>query len=311
MLTTYAPTLTDAVAHDTPFSHFEFRGPSTLRNMPFKEAMKVGILHPGAMGVSVAQSVLDSGCEVCWASEGRRSYTRERAERAGLKDLTTIDRLCEECSVILSVCPPEFAVEVAQSVAATGYKGIFADLNALAPQRKTALANELIERRIRFADGGIIGLPSRKHGETTLFLSGEAADDVAKCFSKGAIAASVLGPEPGRASALKILFAAYNKGSIALFTALYAAAQQYGVLDELQGQFVHRGLSLATIETQILRAAPKAWRWIEEMHEISSALEAVNMPGEFHEAAAKVYERLASFKDANDLTLADVIQKAV
>ena len=120
-------------------------------------------------------------------------------------------------------------------------------------------------------------LPSRKHGETTLFLSGEAAADVANCFANGAISARVLGTEPGRASALKILFAAYNKGSVALFTALYTAAQQYGVLEELQGQFARRGLSLPTIETQILRAAPKAWRWIEEMHEISAALEAVNM----------------------------------
>src|SRR6478752_4940127 len=106
-------------------------------------SVKVGILHPGAMGVSIAQSALDSGCEVFWASEGRRSYTRERAEHAGLIDLATLDRLCEECAVILSVCPPEFAVEVAQSVAGTGFKGVFAYLNALAPQRKIALGNEL------------------------------------------------------------------------------------------------------------------------------------------------------------------------
>lgn len=268
--------------------------------------MKVGILHPGAMGVSIAQSAIDSGCEVYWASEGRRSFTRDRAKAAGLTDAGTIGRLCEECSVILSVCPPEFALEVAQGVAETGFKGIFADLNALAPQRKIVLGQQLSKRGIRFTDGGIIGIPSRVAGETTLFLSGEAAQDVAACFTGGAIAARVLGPEPGRASALKILFAAYNKGTVALFTALYAAAQQYGVLDELQGQFVHRGLSLATIETQILRAAPKAWRWIEEMHEISAALEAVNMPGEFHQAAAKVYERLADFKDASNVTLAEV-----
>src|SRR5262249_33561948 len=114
----------------------------------------------------------------------------------------------------------------------------------------------------------------------------------------------------GRASALKILFAAYNKGRIALFTALYAAARQYGVLDELQGQFAQRGVALAKIETEIVRAAPKAWRWVEEIHEISAALEAVNMPGDFHEAAATVYERLSGFKDANDVTLSDVIERA-
>lgn len=273
-------------------------------------AAKVGILHPGAMGVSIAQSAIDSGCVVFWASEGRRAQTRARAGSAGLSDLGTIDRLGRECSVILSVCPPEFALDVARRVANTGFTGVFADLNALAPQRKTTLAQETSDRGIRFADGGIIGLPTRTSGQTTLFLSGEAAHDVAACFAGGAIAARVLGPEPGRASALKILFAAYNKGSIALFTALYGAAQQYGVLAELQGQFMQRGLTLARIETEILRAAPKAWRWIGEMGEISAALEAVNMPGDFHGAAATVYERLAGFKDASDFTLADVIDRA-
>jgi 3-hydroxyisobutyrate dehydrogenase-like beta-hydroxyacid dehydrogenase len=273
-------------------------------------ALKVGVLHPGAMGVSLAQSAIDSGCDVFWASAGRRSSTRERAERAGLIDLATTERLCDECAVILSVCPPEFAADVAQTVAATGFTGIFADLNAVAPQRKTAFAKAMNERRIRFADGGIIGLPTRTPGETTVFLSGDAAPDVAACFAKGAIGASILAGEPGRASALKILFAAHNKGSIALFMSLYAAARHYGVLDELQGQFAERGLALATIETQILRAAPKAWRWVAEMHEISAALEAVNLPGDFHNAAATVYERLASFKDAKSLALSDVISKA-
>lgn len=273
-------------------------------------AVKVGVLHPGAMGVSIAQSAMDGGCDVFWASDGRRSSTRERADSAGLVDLATVDRLCRECAVILSVCPPEFAVDVARRVAATGFTGVFADLNAAAPQHKTALAHEMAERRIRFADGGIIGLPTRTRGETTLFLSGEAAEVVAECFAGGAIAARVLGPEPGQASALKVLFAAYNKGSIALFTTLYAAARRYGVLDELQEEFVHRGLSLAAIETQIVRAAPKAWRWIAEMHEISAALEAVDMPGGFHEAAASIYQRLAGFKDARNVTLADVISGA-
>jgi 3-hydroxyisobutyrate dehydrogenase-like beta-hydroxyacid dehydrogenase len=259
------------------------------------------------MGVSIAQSALDSGCKVFWASEGREAATRQRASRAGLVDLGTIDRLCQECAVILSVCPPEFAVDVAEAVAHTGFTGILADLNAIAPQRKAALAKTMRERRIRFADGGIIGLPTRTRGETTVILSGEAAHDVAACLANGAIGVRVLSGEAGRASALKILFAAYNKGSIALFASLYAAARQYGVLEELQEQFAQRGLVPATIETQILRAAPKAWRWIAEMHEISAALEAVNMPGDFHQAAATVYERLARFKDATSLELSDVL----
>jgi 3-hydroxyisobutyrate dehydrogenase-like beta-hydroxyacid dehydrogenase len=259
------------------------------------------------MGVSVAQSALDSGCEVFWASEGRGSMTRQRASGAGLVDLGTIERLCAECAVILSVCPPEFAADVVEAIGATGFTGIFADLNSVAPQRKAAFATRMKERRIRFADGGIIGLPTRTRGETTMFLSGDAAHEVAACFGNGAISGRVLPGEAGRASALKILFAAYNKGSIALYASLYAAASQYGVVNELREQFAQRGVALATVDAQIIRAAPKAWRWIAEMDEISSALEAVNLPGDFHRAAAAVYERLARFKDRAGLELSDVL----
>jgi len=269
-------------------------------------AQRVGILHPGAMGVSVASSAIDSGCEVFWASEGRGGATRTRAAAAGLVDVGRIEDVCERCSVIVSVCPPEFAFEVAKRVAAAKYEGVFADVNALAPQHKIQMGEGMEAKGVRFVDGGIIGLPSRTRGETTVFLSGPASEEVAACFTNGAIGASVMGPEVGRASALKILFAAYNKGSIALFASLYAAAQHYGVFDELQGQFVHRGLSLEKIEAQIVRAAPKAWRWVPEMHEISATLEAACMPGEFHQAAAKVYERLTGLKD-RETPLASVL----
>jgi 3-hydroxyisobutyrate dehydrogenase-like beta-hydroxyacid dehydrogenase len=267
-------------------------------------ARRVGILHPGAMGASIAASAMDGGCEVYWASEGRSGATKARA--ADLVDSGTVGRMCEVCSVIVSVCPPEFAFDVTRTVKAAGFKGVFADVNALTPQHKIEMGRELEAAGIRFADGGVIGLPSRVPGETTLFLSGPAANEVAACFANGAIAASVMGPEVGRASALKILFAAYNKGTVALFTALYAAAEHYGVAEELKGQFTHRGLSVEKIEAQILRAAPKAWRWVAEMYEISEALEAAGMPGEFHQGAAKVYDRLRDLK-GQDVRLDTVI----
>jgi 3-hydroxyisobutyrate dehydrogenase-like beta-hydroxyacid dehydrogenase len=262
------------------------------------------------MGVSLASSAIDSGCEVYWLPEGRSETTRRRAAQAGLVPVDTLDRLCELCPVIVSICPPEFAADVARQVAASGFRGVFLDANAGAPQHKIELAREMESYGVRFVDGGVIGLPSRVRGETTLFLSGSAAGEAAACFAGGAIAAEVIGTKVGRASALKVLFAAYNKGTVALFASLYAAAETYGVLPELQGQLVHRGLSLKEIETRILRSAPKAWRWVEEMHEISAALEAVGQPGEFHEAAAQVYERLREFKDAEGLTLAQVIERS-
>lgn len=258
--------------------------------------------------MAVAQSAMDAGCEVYWVSEGRRPQSRARAASAGLRDAGTVTRLCELCEVVLSVCPPEFAGAVALQTADAGFRGIFADLNALAPEHKVQLGRTMEFRGVRYVDGGIIGLPSRTPGETTVFLSGTHAAAVAACFAGGAMAGTVLGTDVGRASALKILFAGYNKGLIALYSALFAAADQYGVLEDLRAQFQHRGLSLEKIDAQLSRAAPKAWRWAPEMQEVASALESKGLPPEFHHAAEQIYRRLAGFKDTASVSVAEVVR---
>lgn len=77
------------------------------------------------MGAAVARLLND----VAWASDGRSEDTRRRAE--GLTDLGTLARLKDECSVVLSVCPPHAAVETARAFG--DYDGLYADLNAISP----------------------------------------------------------------------------------------------------------------------------------------------------------------------------------
>ena len=70
---------------------------------------KIGILHPGQMGVVVAKTIRNSGHDVYWASAGRSTESRGRASEAGLTDAGSVERLCKICAAIVSVCPPEFA----------------------------------------------------------------------------------------------------------------------------------------------------------------------------------------------------------
>jgi len=72
-------------------------------------AEKIGLLHPGEMGISVGASIKRSGREVCWASEERSQKTRDRASSQDLDDVGTLQELCDICSVIFSVCPPHAA----------------------------------------------------------------------------------------------------------------------------------------------------------------------------------------------------------
>jgi len=155
---------------------------------------------------------------------------------------------------------------------------------------------------IRFIDGGIIGGPAWAPKETWLYLSGQDANLIKDCFSSGQLETKVIGDEIGKASALKMCYAAYTKGTTALLSAILAAAEKLSVRDELYQQwamddadFVKRAEGRAT------RATAKAWRFEGEMREIASTFEEAGLPNGFHKAAADIYHRMAGFKNSNEI----------
>ena len=95
----------------------------------------IGVINPGDMGVSIAASAVHNGHHVYWASKGRSADTRKRAEENHLIDAGTLEEVCKQCSIILSVVPPSASEEVAEQVIAQKFKGTFADLNAISPRR--------------------------------------------------------------------------------------------------------------------------------------------------------------------------------
>ncbi len=259
----------------------------------------IGILHPGNMGISIAVSAQKSGHAVYWVSEGRSAQTRERAERFDLLDAHTLEELCSTCSVIVSVCPPHAAEEVGAQVVAHSFQGLYIDANAIAPQRAQRIGKSLEEKGASFVDGGIIGGPAWGPGKTWLHLSGANAEMAASCFSAAPLETNVLGPDIGKASALKMCFAANTKGTTALLCAVLAAAEGLGVREALFQQWSQGSSNLAEKATEQVRGATaKAWRFEGEMREISSTFEEAGVPGGFHAAAASIYSRIAEFKDA-------------
>lgn len=258
---------------------------------------KIGILHPGEMGVSIAASAQNSGQTVLWVSEGRSPKTHQRAQSHSLIDVHTLKELCETCSIIISVCPPYAAEEVARQVLSHSFKGLYVDANAKSPQRAKHIAQMMSEAGVDFVEGGIIGEPAWESGTTWLYLSGKDAQRVADCFQAGPLEAEVIGDEIGKASALKICYSAYTKGTSALLCAILGAAERLGVWDELKNQWSHGGSDFVEQTTQrVRRVTAKAWRFVDEMEEIAVAFEAAGMPGGFHLAAAEIYRRLADFK---------------
>jgi 3-hydroxyisobutyrate dehydrogenase-like beta-hydroxyacid dehydrogenase len=259
----------------------------------------LGILHPGNMGISIAASAQNSGCRVYWASEERSLQTRQRAEQHNLHDACTLAHLCQTCSVLVSICPPHAAESVADQVLACGFSGAYLDANAISPQRVIGMGERMGAAGVTFVDGGIIGGPAWEPGQTWLYLSGDQAQDVADCFSAGPLEVVIIGPDIGKASALKMCYAAWTKGSTALLCAILAAAEKLEVWPELQRQWDRDWPGFAgQTAGRVQRVTAKAWRFAGEMDEIAATLEEAGLPSDFYAAAGTVYRRISHFKDA-------------
>ncbi|UCH20816.1 MAG: NAD(P)-dependent oxidoreductase [Deltaproteobacteria bacterium] len=273
---------------------------------------KVGILHPGMMGICVAASVQNSGHMVYWTSEARSPQTRERAEKFSLSDTGTMAALCEKCTVIVSVCPPHAAEEVAEQVLAHSFQGLYLDANEISPQRTVRIGQAMKASGIAFVDGGIIGEPAWERGKTWLYLSGEKAEAAAACFSGGPLETCVIGESAGKASALKMCYAAYTKGTTALLCAILATAEELGVRSELETQWSRDWTDFGKQAGERVRqVTAKAWRFSGEMEEISSTFREAGLPGEFHAAAAIIYRRIAGFKDAPSIPSLEAVLEAL
>ena len=258
----------------------------------------IGILHPGEMGSAVGAAARAGGARVIWASAGRGAATRKRAEADGLDDVDTLARLARESEIIVCVCPPASAPDVAREVAATRFGGTFVDGNAIAPATTRAVGEIVTAGGARFVDGGIIGPPPRKAGEARLYLSGPGAAAVAAVFKGTTLEAIVLDGPVGAASAIKMAYAAWTKGSQALLLAIRALAAREGVDAALLAEWARsQPDAMGRSERAVSANIKKAWRFVGEMDEIAATFEAAGLPNGFHEAAGEVYRRLAGWKD--------------
>ncbi|HTX12880.1 MAG TPA: DUF1932 domain-containing protein [Solirubrobacteraceae bacterium] len=247
--------------------------------------MRVGLLHPGEMGAAIGALLVEQGHTVLWLPQGRSDET---ARRAGAAGLTPVEELAD-AEVILSVCPPHAALDVAGSL--QGTSALVIDANAVSPMTAIRIG-ELIGER--WVDGGIVGPPPRREGTTRLYLSGPHALEASLLFESTRLEPVLLDGSPVAASAVKMAYAAWTKGSAALLLATAASAEVNGVEDALRAEWARSQPGIdVRLQSAEDSAAVKGWRWVGEMNEIASTFAAAGLPSGFHEAAAEMFERAA------------------
>ena len=275
-------------------------------------SVTIGVLHPGEMGSGVAASAKAAGARVLWVSEGRGAATRKRAEAEGLEDAGTMARLAREAQVILSVCPPASAMDVAKEVASHRFTGIYVDGNAVAPATTRKVGDIVTAAGATYIDGGIVGPPPRKPGVTRLYVSGNGAHDVAAMLNGGLLQVIAIDGPIGAASAVKMAYAGWNKTQQALLMAVRAYAMREGVEEALLQEWAISQPELPQrSEKAAAGTAAKAWLFVGEMEELAAAFAAAGVPGQFHDAGAEVYRRLAGWKDSPTPPSVTEVSKAI
>jgi 3-hydroxyisobutyrate dehydrogenase-like beta-hydroxyacid dehydrogenase len=272
-------------------------------------ALTVGLLHPGRMGAAVGAQARAGGARVLWLPEGRSEATAQRAEAAGLEPADDLEALLVASDLVLSVCPPAVAEDVAQQVAEIGFGRIYVDANAISPQRAARIAELMGAAGTTVVDGSIIGPPPSDTKTARLYLAGPQgpAQRVASVFAGTSVHPVPIDGGVGSASALKLAYSSFQKASRTLAAVAHALADAHGVSVELRAE-AERIARPGLAEPEYLPSvAARAWRWAPEMLEAADALRAVSLPDDLAVAAARTMRCWDRDKDRFGLSLGEVL----
>ena len=289
--------------------------------------MMIGLLHPGEMGAAVGQCLTAGGHEVLWVPEGRGAATAARAGAAGLTGAGDLADLVRRSDVIMSVFPPHAALGLARQVAGSSQRSAACTWTPTRSRPATAreVAGIIEDGGASYVDGGIIGTPPVQPGFIRFYLSGPRAGEIRDLFDgspvdarvvdrgtgsgaggvgAGAIGAGAIGAGAiGSASAVKMAYASWTKGSAALLLTARALARAEGVEDVLLAEW---GISQPGLEERSARAsasaAAKGWRSDrgDGGDRRDHGRDEQGLPEGFHQAAAEVYRRFSPTERAGD-----------
>ncbi|WP_424893301.1 DUF1932 domain-containing protein [Streptomyces sp. XH2] len=270
----------------------------------------VGILHPGSMGAAVAACAATNAASIVWCEAARSAASAARAAQFGLTSVATLSELADRSDIVISLCPPAAAEDVARDVAGHGFAGVYVEANAISPERAQRIA-ALLEPDATVVDGGVVGSPPIGGKTPILYLSGPvpATERIEALFAGTAVRTAVLGTKVGKASALKLAYASFQKTSRVLVALAVGMAREHGVDQELLEVASKRTDSYLSEPQYVAKTAARAWRWGPELEEAADALAAAGLPPEMLHAAASTLARWHDAKDDSEITLTDALDR--
>ena len=261
--------------------------------------MIIGLIGLGEMGSEIGRYLVMNGLEVISVYEGRSEISKKRASKYKIRDAGSIEQFCKISDLVISIIPPDKAVETANLY--TSFKNkdgqIYCDLNAISTITAKKIKLLLDEKKIDYVDGAIMGGPPTENYSPRIYLSGKLSEKFNFLNGKG-IELMVLKGSDFKASATKMVYASITKGSKALVAGALIAAKKNNVYDELMEELKYSEEYFSLVaKNQIPSIKHKAYRWVGEMNEISLTYKESGLTGGFHSEAENVYELIKNLPE--------------
>ena len=261
--------------------------------------MIIGLIGLGEMGSEIGRYLAMNDLEVISVYEGRSEISKKRASKYKIRDAGSIEQFCKISDLVISIIPPDKAVETANLY--TSYKNkdgqIYCDLNAISTITAKKIKLLLDEKKIDYVDGAIMGGPPTENYSPRIYLSGKLSEKFNFLNGKG-IELMVLKGSDFKASATKMVYASITKGSKALVAGALIAAKKNNVYDELMEELKYSEEYFSLVaKNQIPSIKHKAYRWVGEMNEISLTYKESGLTGGFHSEAENVYELIKNLPE--------------
>jgi 3-hydroxyisobutyrate dehydrogenase-like beta-hydroxyacid dehydrogenase len=152
----------------------------------------------------------------------------------------------------------------------------------------------LNEGGARYVDASIIGPPPRNGSSPRLYVSGDNATEMVQLRDFG-LDVRNLGDQLGRASGIKMCYAAMTKGTAALHTELLIAAEKMGLSEELMVEFTNGHQSVVDrMESWIPSMPAKSRRWVSEMEEIEATFRDLGLTPNIFKGVADMYRMVGA-----------------
>lgn len=188
---------------------------------------------------------------------------------------------------------------------------VLIDINSVSPDRKRETAAAVEAAGAHYLDMAVMAPVHPKKHATPVLIAGKPAAGLLPQLQALGFSASLVGPEPGAATAIKMVRSLFVKGLEAITVETLLAARASGCFDEIYASLSSSfpGLDWDRFARyQFERTTRHGRRRAAEMRESGATLDALGLHGGLAREIAAVQDAMGAVGPAPDAPLAETVQ---